>query len=351
MSRDNNPNQETKGNILGTGLATTGLIGANSGSDNLSVKPNPNESVKEKSNDGEGSGNEDQDITSFTPEIGLTNLMEKAWEIESNSQDPMLLKKSIRRHKHSLKALDNADDISLAEKEDDLKESQWMIENVNKKNEGKLRIEAYINSEHKKSQHKIVDEDSGKTIHAIESSLPNYITSDEDRAQYKKGFERVIGSRESVANDSTYYGYVPGASELHEPAQYNKEAANEQAQVSARTSFDSMRYSSNSEFNGNDSTSENDSLVQEPTSLESKGTKRIREEEKDEQSSNKKAKKDNDDDEPKGSGLSGSGPVTGSDNLGVDSGGPSNFRTNFVDSLLLSISTIFSIISEFFNYF
>jgi hypothetical protein len=36
----------------------------------------------------------------------------------------MLLKKSIRRHKHSLKALDNADDISLAEKEDDLKESQ-----------------------------------------------------------------------------------------------------------------------------------------------------------------------------------------------------------------------------------
>jgi len=296
-------------------------------------------------------------------EAGWQSLSVNAMRIEEESRSPDMLKNAMKRHHHALKKENTSNETEKEDSKADLSEAEWQLNNINKKNEGIYRIEGFKNDEHKRSSHKLIDERTDKTIHTVEGSLPNYITTKEEKDEYKRGFEKIIGSKESVANDTTVYGYVPNASELPEPTKYNNDVADPRAEVSSDSGWDSMKDSSDSNFNGStdassssdsDGGSDNDNSAQSSNFIESRGTKRKAEAQQDvEQHTNKKNKKDNDDDEPKGSGLSGSSTVPGSENLGGDNAGPSNFRAYIVDYSLIFICNIFSTVSElcdFINY-
>ena len=245
----------------------------------------------------------------------------------------------------------------------DLKEAQYLLNAHNKQHEQNVRIEVNYSDAHKRASYEAKDLNTGSVIYEKTPSVPSYIQSAEEMENYKNSFRPVLGTAESVRNDTTNYNpeNTPYAKDLPAPVTYDETLAVEGASPSENDySSPEEREPSSLDLDSSDDSSDNgDDNNVAPISVSASsgigGTKRKREDDDsfDPQDHKivKKREKD-DDDEPKGSGLGGSGlSGTGSSSVGgagSAGGGQSSFKVS-LDYFYVMLLTFLDGIADAIN--
>ena len=243
----------------------------------------------------------------------------------------------------------------------DLKEAQFLINAHNKQEEHNVRIEVQYSDAHKRASYEAKDENTGRVIYEKTPTMPSYIQSEEEKENYKNSFHPVIGTTESVRNDTTDYNpeNTPYAKDLPSPIAYNESLAVQGASPSENNySSPEERDPSSLDLDSSDDSSDDGDGNNVPVgpSSEVTGTKRKRGEDDDFNPQDRKIIKkrdDSDDNDPKGSGFGGSGSFgAGSSSVGTGSGsaagGQSSFRV-YLDSFYIMILTFLDGIAEAIN--
>jgi hypothetical protein len=245
----------------------------------------------------------------------------------------------------------------------DLKEAQYLLNAHNKQHEQDVRIEVQYSDAHKRALYEAKDINTGSVIYEKTPTVPSYIQSAEEMENYKNSFHPVLGTAESVRNDTTNYNpeNTPFAKDLPAPVAYDETLAVEGASPSENDySSPEEREPSSLDLDSSDDSSDNgdDNNVAPITVSASSGvggTKRKREEDDSFNPQDHKIVKkgeNDDDDEPKGTGLGGSGSFgTGSGSVGgagSAGGGQSSFKVS-LDYFYVMLLTFLDGIADAIN--
>lgn len=244
----------------------------------------------------------------------------------------------------------------------DLKEAEYLLKAHNKQHEHEVRIEVKYSDAHKRASYEATDLNTGSVIYEKTPTVPSYIQSAEELENYKNSFRPVLGTAESVRDDTTNYNpeNTPYAKDLPTPVAYDETVAVEGASPSENNySSPEEREPSSLDLDSSDDSSDNgggNDVAPIAVSAISGvgGTKRKREDDDSFDPQDRKIikkRENDDDDEPKGSGLGGSGSFgTGSGSVGAGSagGGQSSFRVS-LDYFYVMLLTFLDGIADAIN--